>query len=571
MARRARRGSLAGVVLVAGVTAGLGFGVTPAGATPNGLEEFYRQRVDWHQCPEPPPPDPSEQPDPGDGIIVDPWQGQWGQMECATVTVPLNYRKPSDGRLSIEVSRIKASDPSRRKGVVLFNPGGPGGGGLSMPLGARKSALATHFDLIGFDPRGVGRSSRLQCERIPDNRPRDSRPSDDQLAAFTAYAQAREDACRRAGGGIRPFINTANTARDMDLIRSALGEKKINYLGYSYGTYLGAVYGSLFPQGLNRSVLDSSIHPDWLWRDQGKQQSVGNRFNVEQWATWVAERDHVYHLGTTRDGVLATTEALAARLATHPVSLNRDRPANWPAYWPRKFDRTALDMFLAQGTQPRPVWDVTAEVVAEVRQAASNGTALSADVSTAVGMLYRQGIRKVDSGVYDAVTCEADWPTNLDTYYEDMRRYRVEYPYVDGNGSGVIGAAPTNCTFRSFTPPEKLVPLKRDGYPTGVVIQGDGDPATQYDGGPAMAAALGNQLISVRDSGQHGHYGSNACVTDKIDNYLINGVLPPSRSECASDPRPPVPADGARTPNLRAQNTKQSRVHDAVEHRSIWR
>jgi pimeloyl-ACP methyl ester carboxylesterase len=547
----------------------MGTGVTPTGATPTGPAEFYQQQVDWHRCSELPPLDPSEQPD--HGIVIDPWAGQWGQMECATVTVPVNYRNLGDGRLSIGVSRIKASDPSRRKGVVLFNPGGPGGGGLSMPLGARESALATYFDMIGFDPRGVGRSSRLQCERIPDNRPRDSRPTDDQFATFTAYAQAREDACRRAGGGTRPFVNTANTARDMDIIRSVLGEKRINYLGYSYGTYLGAVYGSLFPHRLNRSVLDSSVHPDWLWREQGKQQSVGNRFNVEQWAAWVAERDNTYHLGATRDEVLATTEALAARLATQSVPLNRERPDDWPTYWPKMFDRSVLDRFLALATQPRPVWDVTAEVVAEVRQAAFEGTVLSADASTAIGILHQQGIRKVDPGVYDTVTCEADWPTDLDTYYEDMRRYRTEYPYVDGNGSGVIGAAPTNCTFRSFTPPEKLVPLKRDGYPTGVVIQGDGDPATQYDGGPAMAAALGNQLISVRDSGQHGHYGSNACVTDKIDNYLINGVLPPSRSECAGDPRPSVPADGTATPTARAQNTKETRVHDAVEHRSIWR
>jgi hypothetical protein len=174
--------------------------------------------------------------------------------------------------------------------------------------------------------------------------------------------------------------------------------------------------------------------------------------------------------------------------------------------------------------------------------------------------------------VYDTVNCEADWPTDLNTYYEDMRWFRDHYPYADGNGSGVIGAAPTNCTFRSFTPPEPLIPLRRNGYPTGVVIQADGDPATQYDGGPAMAAALGDQLISVRDSGEHGHYGSNPCVTDKIDNYLINGVLPPSRSECTATPRPPVPADTTTedTRTATTQHTKESRVHTVAKRHSIW-
>jgi pimeloyl-ACP methyl ester carboxylesterase len=565
---RARRKALAGAVLVAAVTAGLGTVVTPTGAAEGELAEFHGQRVEWRQCPEPPPPDPSEEWD--DSITVDPWKGQWGLMDCAMVTVPLNYRAPEDGRIEIQISRIRATEPENRKGVLLLNPGGPGGGGLAMPLGAREFEIAEHFDLIGFDPRGVGRSSRLYCERIPDPRPDATRPSDDEFAAYAAYARAREDACQRAGGGMRPHVNTANTARDLDVIRAVLGEKKINYLGYSYGTYLGAVYGSLFPDRLNRSVLDSSIHPDWLWREQALQQSVGVRFNVEQWAAWVADRDDTYHLGTTRDEVLATTEALATELADRSVPLDRERPADWPAYWPEEFDRSTLDRFLAMATQPRPIWDVTAEVVAEVRRAASEGAALSEDASTAVGMLYQDGIRKVDPGVYDTVTCEADWPTDLDTYYEDMRRYRDQYPYRDGNGSGVIGAAPTNCTFRSFTPPEPLVPLERDGYPTGVVIQGDGDPATQYDGGPAMAAKLGDQLISVRDSGMHGHYGANTCVTDKIDNYLINGVLPPSRSECTAEPRPPVPADEANTRITRAKDTKEARLAEIFDHRSLW-
>ncbi|MFD9700865.1 alpha/beta fold hydrolase [Lentzea sp. NPDC059081] len=515
--------------------------------------------VEWSPCAEPPPPDPSEEPD--NGISFDLWKGQWKYIECATVIVPVDHRRPQDGSLRIGISRLKAGDPVLRKGVVLFNPGGPGGGGLSMPLALRGSELAKHYDIIGFDPRGVGRSSAVKCERIPDTRPRTSRPTDAEFVAFTEYARAHEDACRRAGGGIRPFINTANTARDMDVIRTALSERKINYVGYSYGTYLGAVYGSLFPHRLNRSVLDSSIHPDWPWRDQGRQQSVAARFNVEQWTDWVAQRDGTYHLGTTRSAVLATIEELAARLADTPVPFTRDRPENWPTYWPRSFDRTVLDRFLALATQPRSVWDVTAEVVAEVRRAVADGTAMSADASTAVSLV--RGIAKVDDGVYDTVTCEADWPTDLAAYYEDMRAVREHSPWVDGNGSGVISAAPTNCTFRSFTPPEPLVPLRRAGYPAGLVVQADGDPATQYDGGPAMAARLGDQLISVRDSGRHGHYGSNPCVTAKVDDYLINGVLPPSRSECADEPRPSTPADGGG-------RDKADRVRMAAD-RSYWR
>ncbi|MBK1783855.1 alpha/beta hydrolase [Prauserella cavernicola] len=561
------------------VAVALGIGVVTtanAGQSQNAdLAEFYGQELDWKQCEEPEPWPPSEQPD--DGIIIDPWKGQWKHMECATAIVPVDYENPEDGRLRIEVSRIKAKDSEKRQGVLLFNPGGPGGGGLSMPLPVRDTELAESFDLIGFDPRGVGRSSGLFCERIDDPRPDTTRPTDEQFAAYTQYAKEREAACERGGGGIRPFINTANTARDMDVIRAALDEKKINYVGYSYGTYLGAVYGSLFPEGLNRSVLDSSIHPDWLWREQGLQQSVGVRFNVEEWATWVGERDGTFGLGTSKDEVLATTEALTEKLADESVPLDRERPEDWPFYWPREFDGDEMDIFLAQTTQQRPVWDVVAEVVGELRTAAEDGTALSKDTSDSVGrLLSEQGIGKIDPGVYDTVTCEADWPSDPETYYEDMRRYREQYPYHDRNGSGVIGAAPTNCTFRGFTPPEPLVSLERDGYPAGIVIQGDGDPATQYAGGPEMADTLGNHLISVRDSGGHGHYGSNPCVTERVDDYLINGVLPPSRSECAAEPRPSVPADDAPDAPAdagaqeRSDVSKDARVREASANRSIW-
>lgn len=567
--RGVRRG--AGMVLAFGITAVLTLeSSTAAPAADNELATFHGQKLDWQQCKDPEPLPPEEQPD--DGVIVDPWKGQWKFMECATAVVPMNYAKPEDGQLRIEVSRIKAKDPARRRGALISNPGGPGGGGLSMPLGARETKLAEAFDLIGFQPRGVGRASQLHCERIKDPRPDTTRPSDEQFSAYTDYARAREAACQRGGGDLRPYISTANTARDMDIIRAALGEKKINYLGYSYGTYLGAVYGSLFPDRLNRSVLDSAMHPGWLWRKQALMQSVGVRYNVEQWAEWVAERDNTYHLGTSRQDVLATVEALATALADNPVPLDRKPPTDWPVSWPEKFDRTTLDSFLAQATQPRPIWDVTAEVVGELRRAADKKTVLSRDAGTAAAtLLSEQDKPKLDSGVYDTVSCEVEWPTDLNTYYKDMRRYRAKYPFRDGNGSGVIGAAPTNCTFRSFTPPEKPVSLERDGYPTGLVIQGDGDPATQYEGGPAMADALGNHLISVRDSGEHGHYGTNKCVTQRVDDYLIHGILPPRRSNCTAAPRPSVPADASPAAEHTAdRQSKQERLDTALEHHSIW-
>ncbi|GAA3545248.1 alpha/beta fold hydrolase [Amycolatopsis ultiminotia] len=557
---------------VALLSAGLAAPASAAGP----LDEFYHQTISWQPCAEPPPPDPEDAPD---GISMDPWKGHWKEMDCAEVLVPLDYARPGNSKLRLTISRIKATDPAHRQGAVLLNPGGPGGSGLPMPLGLVKqhSKLGEQFDLIGFDPRGVERSTQLKCERITEPLPDFSRPSDEELVQFTDHARAREAACQRAGGSMRPYFNTANTARDMDVIRAALGEKQINYLGYSYGTYLGAVYGKLFPANLNRSVLDSSVHPQWLWREMSEQQAIAVRSNVDHWAQWVAERNGTFHLGTSGDQVVATVNALSAQLDKKPVPLTRDRPEGWPGFWPKTMDRSTLDLFVGQSSESRGVWDVLAEVIGELRQAATTGAAASGDSSTAIGLLTaRRDIPELDPGVYDTVTCEADWPSDLNTYYDDMRVFREKYPFRDGNAGGAYSAAPTPCTFRSFTPPEKPVELAHENYPTGLVVQGDDDPATPYAGGPAMADVLGSALISVRDSGIHGQYGSNQCVTDRVDDYLINGVLPGSRTECpGAEARPPVPADqatGNHTEQRHAESstTKAARAEAALGHRSVW-
>ncbi|WP_245599821.1 alpha/beta fold hydrolase [Embleya scabrispora] len=497
--------------------------MVPAAAEDSGLASFLGQRVSWAPCVPGPPPD---------DVPQEEWNRRWAKMDCATLTVPMNYRRPGDGRLDIAVSRRKANNPDKRKGVLLLNPGGPGGEGLRLPTELAGEAIADRFDLIGFDPRGVGRSTPLHCDAVEQDPPHPTRPTDAQFAALAAAAREREQACRRAGGFMRPFVSTANTARDMDVIRAALGEKKINYLGFSYGTYLGAVYGTLFPGRLDRSVLDSSMHPDWLYYEQFKQQAVASRQNVEAWAAWVAERNNTYHLGDSLAQVMATLDAIGEQLALKPVP-SPGHPED------PKIDRNYFDAMLGYETVARSVWALEAELVVEIRKAI--GGTLSVDAGNALAALAKRSNPATVNGTYQAVTCEADWPTDLDEYYEQMHIFRDRYPY----GRGASATEPTECTFRSFTPPERITDLKRKGYPTGVVVQAEFDPATQYEGGPAMANRLNNNLISVTDEGTHSLYGRNDCVTGKINDYLINGVLPGSRASCSGPPRPDVPTDAA--------------------------
>jgi pimeloyl-ACP methyl ester carboxylesterase len=482
-----------------GVVAVLATAVVPSVAhtgPPDPLAEFQSQPLTWAPCKR--------------------------ELECATVVAPLDYAKPEADRISLVISRKKAGE--QKRGILISNPGGPGGSGLGMPDFLGGTALAKAYDLIGFDPRGVGGSTALKCQTVPAIATTDSRPADSEFVKWTAEARAAEDACERAAGGIRKFVNTANTARDMDIIRAALGEQKINYLGYSYGTYLGAVYGTLFPNRLDRSVLDSSVHPEWIWREQFKAQAVAYRRNVELWAAWAGDRDGTLKLGKNAAEVLANVEKVAAQLATTPIGSHT---------------RTEFDAAMGVGARFRPLWAELADIVGKL----GTGTAPEAAAEQSQ-RLAASAHAELESGVFSTVTCEADWPRDVQTYYEEMRAYRDRYPY----GFGVLRAAPTTCTFRSFTPPEPLVQLKRDGYPVGVVVQGEGDTQTQYESGPAMATRLGDNLITVLDEGKHGLYGSgNDCVDAAVNRYLVDGILPPSSSTCKGDPRPDVtvPPTGA--------------------------
>ncbi|WP_447006298.1 alpha/beta hydrolase [Saccharothrix isguenensis] len=476
------------------VTAVLATGMTPSWSSSRDdpLAEFHGQQLTWSPCRE--------------------------NLECAELVLPLDYTRPGADRISLAVSRKQATDQERRRGVLVLNPGGPGGSGLDMPSFLAHTKAAEVYDLIGFDPRGVGGSTALTCRTVPEFATLDSRPADSEFPKWAAEARAAEDACHRAAGGIRPFINSANTARDLDVVRAALGEEKLNYLGYSYGTYLGAVYGSLFPNRLNRSVLDSSVHPEWVWREQFRAQGVAIRRNVEAWAAWAAQHHDRFELGATADEVMTTVEGVAATLAATPVEGQ---------------DRTRFDAMVGVGSRYRPLWSDLADSVVK----------LGAGKASPSGALLARAARDdLVSGVFNTVTCEVDWPTDLAVYYEDMRVFRDRYPY----GYGVLRAAPTTCAFRTFTPPEPAVSLKRAGYPVGLIVQAEGDTQTQYESGPAMATRLGHNLITVRDEGKHGIYGrGNVCVDKAVDRYLVYGVLPASSSNCPGDPRP----DAAREPS----------------------
>ncbi|MBP2478966.1 pimeloyl-ACP methyl ester carboxylesterase [Crossiella equi] len=481
--------AVAGVALVVTGTPAV---AAEAAAVPAGLKPFYEQRLTWAPCP-------------GNSTL-----------ECSAVLVPMNYAKPGQERIQVAVSRLKAKDPARRRGVLLVNPGGPGGSGLGLP--ATRFAgqpLAQVYDVIGFDPRGVGQSTQLRCETSQLDLPRPTRPTDAQLPNFTALARAAEDGCARAGGEYRRHVNTRNTARDMDVIRGALSEKKINFFGYSYGTWLGAVYGSLFARNLDRSVLDSAMDPNKTWHEQDLDTVDSIKFNYDSWAAWAAQRNATYRIGATPAEIRTGLDRVAEALKTKPVGgLSRVDD---------------LDLFTGFYTRYRAMWGGFAQQLRVLLDELAGTPAPVEETKALLAIAQRSLIKPTSAGTFQAVLCEWDWPTDVQTNYRLMRDWRDRHPY----GDTVSFLAPNNCAFRGFARPEPLPKISRTGYPTGLVVHAEGDTQTAYPNGVAMAETLNHHLVSVPNDGEHGQFGGgSACVDNTVNRYLVDGVLPATRSEC---------------------------------------
>ncbi|MFL6127368.1 alpha/beta fold hydrolase [Actinophytocola sp.] len=270
------------IILVTGLAAALV-------ATPAAAENDRRAgpSLDWGACPSTP------------GVVLDPRQ------ECATLRVPLDYGKPGGERISLAVSRISTAAAGTRRGVLLLIPGGPGGAGLARPTtqGLRlPRSVLDRYDLIGFDPRGVGASTPVSCGFDP----RDLDPvaflpwpgPGGDVTESTERARRMADACVRDGGPLVRHISTRDEARDIDRIRQALGEPRLSYWGTSYGTYAGAVYATMFPSHTDRVVLDSNDDPDPRLVARGWQANfaLGAEDRFPDFAAWAAARAGEYGL-----------------------------------------------------------------------------------------------------------------------------------------------------------------------------------------------------------------------------------------------------------------------------------
>lgn len=450
------------------------------------------------------------------------------EFECATIKVPLDYRAPGGDRIDLAVSRIRSAVPGERRGVLLSNPGGPGGQGLHMPLGMRESLpepVQRTYDLIGFDPRGVGRSSPVSCglEPAEENWLRPYRK--ETFDKDVAWARGFADKCREKAGDTLPHITTRNTARDMDLLRAVLGERRISYLGYSYGTYLGAVYTQLFPGRADRFVLDSAVDPARAWRGMIRWWAEGAEPAFDRWTEWAARRSEQYGLGDTPKEVDRTFWDLVARADEKPIELEGH---------PLTGDDVRSGMRRAVFS-PR----LASEGIVELRKAADGGPASAKRLAPFTGT---GGAGAADAAAdpaevpsdnmtaaFWAVVCgdnSAAWPRDPESYRRDAVEDRGRYPLYGDFASSI-----KPCAFWD----ESVEPVTGVGNRVGsLVVQNEWDSQTPLPSAQALHAALKrSRMVTVLGGEGHGVYpNGDACTDGTVTGYLTTGRLPARDVTC---------------------------------------
>ncbi|MFB9925127.1 alpha/beta hydrolase [Amycolatopsis halotolerans] len=437
-------------------------------------------------------------------------------LQCASLEVPLDYQKPDGKKISVEISRLPSTDPAKRRGVLLFNPGGPGGPGLAFPLtwanlGAPASLLA-EYDLIGFDPRGVDHSTPVSCDLKPEQlvlAPKYAHNREEVVQASEAAKQIARQCAASASAPILPYITTANTARDMDQIRAALGESKISYFGLSYGTYLGGVYASLFPDRTDRVVLDSVVGPGGVDVSTARRFGEGMQDRFPDFAKWAAARSSIYGLGATPAEVTATFYQLADKLDQHPIG--------------------GLDGSLFRlGTHSLTYQTLSFPRLAQTWQALLNNQAPPALQLPATASAQSQRSTMI------SVLCgDTAWPRTISTYQRNVAQDRAAYPMIGGSAANVWP-----CAHWAKQPLEPPVSFSDQGPSNLLLVQNMRDPATPLSGALETRAAFGDRARMVTvDQGGHG-VGLpylNSCGFAAVTDYLVHGTRPEIDKFCGAE------------------------------------
>ncbi|MEU8617697.1 alpha/beta hydrolase [Streptomyces sp. NPDC048623] len=463
--------------------------------------------IDWQDCP-----------------------ADWGfdkPIQCGWVTVPVDYAKPNGKQIKLAVDRARSTGtPQERQGSLVYNPGGPGASGMRFPRRVTtKAALwvntAKAYDFVGFDPRGVGHSAPISCvdptefvkgpkaDPVPDSEA-------DKLAQRKLAAEYAKG-CAEKSGDMLPYMTTRNTARDLDVIRAALGDKKLNYIGVSYGTYLGAVYGTLYPDHVRRMIVDSVVNPSKkeIWYGANLNQDIAFEGRLKDWMTWVAQHDDAYHLGKTLAEVQQQWTTLRAAAKKAPLG-GKVGPAELIGFF-----------------QNAPYYDSMWVPVAEAWSAYAAGDPQPLIDSAAADLTDTAGNASAENGnaVYTAVECaDSPWPTSWKKWDRDNSRLHEQYPFMTWANAWM------NLPCATWAAPhQRATDVKTGkGLPPVLIVQSERDAATPYAGAVELHQRFkGSRLITEKDAGSHGVTNLvNACINPRVETYLLTGKVDSADVTC---------------------------------------
>jgi pimeloyl-ACP methyl ester carboxylesterase len=475
-----------------------------------------------------------------------------GGFECATVPVPLDYDQPDGASVLLSLIRLRATDPDHRIGSLLVNPGGPGGSGVDLVLGAGEffpQEIRARFDLVGFDPRGVGRSTPVRCFGTPRQwgpafwAELPLTPSAvEVVAAADSYLA---DACQQRAGRIIDHMTTADVVRDMDLLRAALGDGQLSFLGFSYGSMLGTTYANLFPNRVRAIVVDGVLDPvAWttgapgqqdlpfstrLRSDQGAQATLGEFFRLcDQ-----AGPDCAFSGNSA-----ARFAALRQRLLAGPIMVQVDGES---------FPFTYTDLiFSTLGALYSPfAWPFQAQFLALVEASAAPavlGAAL-ADVRASLGYVNKRGFPRYPNFLegFPGVACsDSDNPDSHAAWFAAAEDAEAQFGYF---GRAWTWISSICAVWPGVGADRYTGPWNADTANPVLVVGNYFDPATRYQGAQTVAGLLPNsRLLSYAGWGHTVYWGVSSCVDAAVNAYLIDGVLPAQGTVCQPEitPFPPV-------------------------------
>ncbi|WP_233201822.1 alpha/beta hydrolase [Cryobacterium sp. Y11] len=498
--------ALALTLILSGCAAWFATDAGPAQSTPTGeqvadaLDPFYSQILQWKDC--------------GDG------------MQCTEASAPLDYTDPGAGDISLALIRHVATGGDRI-GSLLVNPGGPGGSGYDFIKDSLNYAtdekLQESFDVVGFDPRGVGRSSAVACY---DSAQMDEylyglttakRGTDAWIAELAASSDAFATACAEKTGPLLGTVDTVSAARDLDLLRAVLGDTKLNYLGYSYGTFLGATYAELYPDMVGRFVLDGAVDPSTSNFEVTKTQAVGFENALRSYLTdCIAGADCPFR-GSV-EGAMTTIGALLASVDVSPITAADGRQLGGNALL------TAIIYPLYQAT----AWPQLSIMF---------DTVLHGNADAAFQFADAYNGRDADGNYTDnsteafmAINC-IDYPYNADP--TAMRAQAAELEAAAPVIGPFMSFGDIGCANWPYTFTGERTQIHAAGAAPILVVGTTNDPATPYVWAQQLAKQLERgTLVTYTGEGHTAYNKSNSCVNDAVDSYLVDGVVPAADPQC---------------------------------------